>query len=118
MSVSRAVVQEGPRRLSRQEFPLPDVGPEDALLRVEACGICGSDYGQYAGALPADRAAGEARLPGGHCRECVAGRCRLCQGRGFLSVYGFISVKTPPALWGGYAQYMYLDPHALVHRLS
>src|SRR4030067_2655048 len=48
-----AIVQEGPRRLSRQEFPLPEAGPEDALLRVEACGICGSDYEQYAGALPA-----------------------------------------------------------------
>src|SRR3972149_2441220 len=53
MSGPGAVVQEGPRRLSRQEFPLPEVGPEDALLRVEACGICGSDYEQYAGALPA-----------------------------------------------------------------
>src|SRR3972149_10131130 len=49
----RAIVQEGPRPLSGQEFPLPETGPEDALLRVEACGICGSDYEQYAGALPA-----------------------------------------------------------------
>src|SRR3990170_432986 len=145
---SSAIVQEGPRRLSRQEFPLPDVGPEDALLRVEACGICGSDYEQYAGALPApfpvipghepvgiieeigevaarrwgvsrgDRVAVEALLPCGHCRECVAGRYRLCGGRGFVSVYGFISAETPPALWGGYSQYMYLDPHSLVHRIS
>ncbi len=52
-ATSRAVVQEGPRRLRHQEFPLPEIGPEDALLRVEACGICGSDYEQYAGALPA-----------------------------------------------------------------
>ena len=144
----RAIVQEGPRRLSRQEFPLPDVGPEDALLRVEACGICGSDYEQYAGALPApfpvipghepvgvveeigevaarrwgvsrgDRVAVEALLPCGHCRECVAGRYRLCRGRGFMSAYGYISTRTPPSLWGGYSQYMYMDPHSLVHRLS
>src|SRR3989304_1532497 len=96
----RAIVQEGPRRLSRQEFPLPETGPEDALLRVEACGICGSDYEQYAGALPApfpvipghepvgvieeigegaarrwgvsrgDRGAVEARRPWGPWREC------------------------------------------------
>ena len=52
-STSRAVVQEGPRRLRRLQFPLPQIGPEDALLRVEACGICGSDYEQYAGVLPA-----------------------------------------------------------------
>src|SRR3989304_607931 len=111
----RAIVEEGPRRLSRQEFPLPDVGPEDALLRGEAGGICGSDYEQSAGALPApfpvipghepvgvieeigevaarrwgvsrgDRVAVEALLPCGHCREGVAGRGGVCRGRGFMS---------------------------------
>jgi len=147
-STSRAVVQEGPRRLRRLQFPLPQIGPEDALLRVEACGICGSDYEQYAGVLPApfpvipghepvgvidrigdvaarrwgvkrgDRVAVETLLPCGHCRECVAGRYRLCRGRGAMSAYGYISTSTPPSLWGGYAQYMYLDPHTLVHRMS
>ncbi|MCK5649964.1 MAG: zinc-binding dehydrogenase [Gemmatimonadetes bacterium] len=147
-STSRAVVQEGPRRLRRLQFPLPQIGPEDALLRVEACGICGSDYEQYAGVLPApfpvipghepvgvidrigdvaarrwgvkrgDRVAVETLLPCGHCRECVAGRYRLCRGRGAMSAYGYISTSTPPSLWGGYAQYMYLDPHSLVHRMS
>ena len=147
-ATSRAVVQEGPRRLRSAEFPLPEIGAEDALLRVEACGICGSDYEQYAGALPApfpvipghepvgvieeigdvaagrwgvkqgDRVAVEALLPCGYCRECVAGRYRLCRGRGFISGYGYISTSTPPSLWGGYAQYMYLDPHSLIHRIS
>ena len=147
-STSRAVVQEGPRRLRRLQFPLPQIGPEDALLRVEACGICGSDYEQYAGVLPApfpvipghepvgvidrigdvaarrwgvkrgDRVAVETLLPCGHCRECVAGRYRFCRGRGAMSAYGYISTSTPPSLWGGYAQYMYLDPHSLVHRMS
>jgi threonine dehydrogenase-like Zn-dependent dehydrogenase len=28
------------------------VGSDDALLRIEACGICGSDYEQYEGAQP------------------------------------------------------------------
>ena len=46
-TTSRAIVQEGPRRLSLQQFPLPEIGAEDALLRVEACGICGSDYEEY-----------------------------------------------------------------------
>ena len=26
-----------------QDVPTPDVGPQDVLVRVEACGICGSD---------------------------------------------------------------------------
>jgi threonine dehydrogenase-like Zn-dependent dehydrogenase len=147
-AVSRAIVQEGTRTLRAAEFPLPRIGDEDALLRVEACGICGSDYEQYEGALPVpfpvipghepvgvieeigevaakrwgvargDRVAVEALLPCGHCRDCVAGRYRLCRARGVISGYGYISTATPPALWGGYAQYMYLDPHALVHRIS
>jgi len=47
-----AMVQHAPRDLRREEFPLPEIGREDALLRVEACGICGSDYEQFEGALP------------------------------------------------------------------
>jgi threonine dehydrogenase-like Zn-dependent dehydrogenase len=35
-----------------------------------------------------------------------------------MSAYGYIPTSTPPSLWGGYAQYMYLDPHTLVHRVS
>ena len=48
----RAVVQTGPRQMELREFPRPVIGPDDgALLRVEACGICGSDVEQYKGAM-------------------------------------------------------------------
>ena len=36
----RAMVQVGPERLEMQEFARPQVGDDDALLRIEACGIC------------------------------------------------------------------------------
>ena len=48
-SVSRAIVQTGVRQLEMREFPLPDIGDDDGLLKVEACGICGSDWAQYQG---------------------------------------------------------------------
>jgi threonine dehydrogenase-like Zn-dependent dehydrogenase len=48
----RAAVLVRPKTLELREFPRPAVGPEDALLRIEACGICGSDYEQYEGHLP------------------------------------------------------------------
>src|SRR3989442_11997521 len=48
----RAVVLTKPRTLEAREFPRPAIGPDDALLRIEACGICGSDYEQYEGAQP------------------------------------------------------------------
>src|SRR5258706_16358325 len=50
---AKAMVLVGPQRLEMDEFPLPAIGAEDALLRVEACGPCGSDVGQYDGALAA-----------------------------------------------------------------
>ena len=48
----RAMVLVKPKTLVPQEFPRPPIGPEEGLLRLEACGICGSDYEQYEGAQP------------------------------------------------------------------
>src|SRR5262245_9536914 len=109
---TRAVVQTGPRALELREFPIPEIDADSALLRVEACGICGSDAEQYAGTIPVeypivpgheplgvierigdraarrwgvnvgDRVAVETPIPCGHCRACVTGRYNLCRGRG------------------------------------
>jgi threonine dehydrogenase-like Zn-dependent dehydrogenase len=147
---SRAIVQTGPRAFELRELPLPErIGPEEALLRVDACGICGSDYEQYQGLMPGlpfplvpghepvgtiveigevaakrwrvaagDRVCVEALLPCGFCPQCRAGRYRLCSGRRGLSGYGYLSLETPPGLWGGYAEYLYLDPQTVLHRIS
>src|SRR5215470_4118307 len=48
----RAVVLIKPRTLQAREFARPVIGDDDGLLRIEACGICGSDYEQYEGAQP------------------------------------------------------------------
>jgi threonine dehydrogenase-like Zn-dependent dehydrogenase len=45
------MVLTGDRTFSLEEFARPAIGPDDALLRVEACGICGSDVEQYDGHL-------------------------------------------------------------------
>ena len=49
---SFAMVQTAPHELEPREFALPELGDDDALLRVEACGICGSDVEQFEGVLP------------------------------------------------------------------
>ena len=36
----RAMVLVKPKTLVLQEFPRPPIGPEEGLLRLEACGIC------------------------------------------------------------------------------
>lgn len=45
------MVQVGPRQLEMRDIPLPAIGQEDGLLRVEGCGICGSDLDQFGGSL-------------------------------------------------------------------
>jgi len=142
---SRAVVQTGPRRLELRELPLPEIDDDSALLRVEACGICGSDAEQYTGVLPVrwplvpgheplgiierlgdragrrwgvnvgDRVAVEALIPCGHCRACRAGRYQVCRGRGGMFGHGYVPLAESPGLWGAYADYMYLDPFSIVH---
>jgi threonine dehydrogenase-like Zn-dependent dehydrogenase len=47
-----AMVLRKPKTMVAQEFARPVIGPDDGLLRIEACGICGSDYEQYEGAQP------------------------------------------------------------------
>jgi alcohol dehydrogenase len=42
-----AAVLTGPRTFEHREFPLPEIGEDDGLLRVEANGLCGTDYDQY-----------------------------------------------------------------------
>jgi threonine dehydrogenase-like Zn-dependent dehydrogenase len=147
MSEARAMVMTGPRSIEARRLPLPEVGPDDALLQVEACGICGTDYEQYHGALYApypfvpghepvgrivaigDRAAARWRLEVGarvavepaipclSCPLCLGGRYTLCMGRRPMSAYGFIPLSVPPGLWGGYASHMYLAPNSVLHRV-
>lgn len=97
-----------------EEIDRPDPGPGDLLVKVAACGICGSDRhmfrGEYPTALPVTlghefcgrvEAVGEgvARLaPGalitgdpniacGHCAQCRNGRPNLCDNLTAIGVF-------------------------------
>lgn len=48
-SRARAAVLTSPHSVELREFPLPEVSNHDGLLRVEVCGICGSDIPVYEG---------------------------------------------------------------------
>ncbi len=106
-----AMVQTGVRKLEPRDLPIPEIDDESALLRVEACGICGSDYEQYEGMLRTpmpvipgheplgvieqigdaaarrwgvdvgDRVAVETMLSCRFCSECLGGRYHLCRER-------------------------------------
>jgi 2-desacetyl-2-hydroxyethyl bacteriochlorophyllide A dehydrogenase len=47
----KAAVFHAPYRMTVEEFPDPEAGPNDVVLRVHACGICGSDLHGYRAGL-------------------------------------------------------------------
>ncbi len=144
MRAARALVLEGPRRLVERDLPLPDIQDDDALLRVEACGLCGTDHEQYSGTLHSgfalvpghesigvierigegasrrwgvregDRVAVEVFQSCRSCEACRQGAYRRCERHGVGDMYGFVPVDKPPALWGGYAEYQYLATDSML----
>ena len=48
---AKFVVQTAPRRYEIRTAPLPDVGPDDGLLVLEGCGVCGTDLEVFEGVL-------------------------------------------------------------------
>lgn len=140
-----AAVLTAPRTLELQEFPIPAIGEADGLLRIEACGLCGSDWEQYLGHLnrgmpiipgheilgtveklgkqarerwglaEGDRVALDASVPCGTCRECTAGAYKRCPNRLGYGIH--VTTAVAPFLWGGYATHAYLHPRALLQRV-
>ena len=45
--VMKAAVLLGPRNIEVRELPVPKVGVNDVLVKVKACGVCGSDIAYY-----------------------------------------------------------------------
>jgi alcohol dehydrogenase len=143
-ATARALVLERPRHLVIHDIPLPAIGDDDALVRVEACGLCGTDHEQYTGELAGgfafvpghetigiietigpraaqrwqvaegDRIAVEVLQSCRACDACLAGECTRCKRHGLADMYGFIDVDRAPGLWGGYAEYQYLAPDSMV----
>lgn len=75
------------------------------------------------GAQVGDRVAVEEFLPCGTCRLCRDGSYRLCEatdsrsGKPFLR-YGSTPVSLEPALFGGFAEYLYLHPRAIIYPIG
>ncbi|MEM1061197.1 MAG: galactitol-1-phosphate 5-dehydrogenase [Planctomycetota bacterium] len=110
----KALLLTGERELEVTDFPDPELGPRDVLVRVNACGICGSDVHGYDGSTGRRRpplvmgheAAGtvaelgrdvvglsvgqavtfDSTVSCGVCDYCRAGRVNLCSNRQVLGV--------------------------------
>ncbi|SFL18939.1 zinc-dependent alcohol dehydrogenase [Geodermatophilus ruber] len=143
----RAAVQVGPRKIEIQEFPRPQIGPDDGLLRLEANGLCGSDVEFYKGHLRQGMPAfvpghepmgiveevGENAAkrwgvqPGDRVALEVVIPCRSCfecltgsyqACRNRVGGHGVTPVDVAPSLWGGFAEHMYLAPGAVMHKID
>ena len=72
----RAAVYWGKGDLRVEDIPVPEVGPGEMLVRVDACGICGTDIKKIVkGLLPGPRVFGH-EICGTVARTPLrAGRC-------------------------------------------
>jgi len=110
----RALLLSEYKKLSVVDMPTPEIGDEDVLVRVRACGICGSDIHGYDGStgrripplVMGHEAAGVIELAGrrvegfkagdrvtfdstvscGTCGFCRSGQINLCDNRTVLGV--------------------------------
>jgi len=102
------------KKLEMVDFPEPTFGPDDVLVRVRACGICGSDVHGFDGSSgrrnpplimgheasgevaqvganitdlkPGDRVTFDSTVYCGKCHYCVRGDVNLCDNREVVGV--------------------------------
>ena len=143
----RAAVQLGVRSMEVRELPMPEIGADNGLVRIERSGLCGSDMEQYLGHFGGremqptirgheplgiieevgERAAKRWGVKKGDrvaveivysCRNCD-----LCLTGQYMFcrqgrfLHGYTPLETEPGIWGGNAQYMYLHENSIVHKM-
>jgi L-iditol 2-dehydrogenase len=135
----RALLMNEYKKLELADMPVPEIGPDEVLVRVRACGICGSDVHGFDGStgrrLPpivmGHEASGEVARVGanvtrfkegdrvtfdstvycGNCYFCRRGEINLCDRREVLGV------STPEfRRHGAFAEYVSVPAH-IVYRL-
>jgi alcohol dehydrogenase len=122
----KALVYTAPESLEYRDEPDPLPGPAEALVRIDAVGICGSDMHAWHGHDPrrvpplilGHEAAGEVVAGEGagrrvtmnplivcrHCTYCLTGRSNLCENRTMIGM----------TRAGAYAQFVAIPEHCLV----
>ncbi len=141
------MVLEQPGQFRERLLPIPAVGPDEFLLKVDLVAICGGDPIEYEGRnrkahyplllghevvghieQVGDEAAERHSIgPGSRvvvepyigCRACDRCAAGAYQFCRQGLVYGVtIPCSRPPYLWGAYSEYLYGAPGARVHRIE
>jgi L-iditol 2-dehydrogenase len=128
----QALVYHGPETIKLEEIPPPKPGPDQALVRITAAGVCGSDVEGYLGhtgrrtpplvmghelagtvleapegarVKPGDRVVPFPKLYCGECPACKVGNYQRCEKAPFLGVF---------SQGGGYTELLAIDPEYLI----
>lgn len=140
---ARAMMLVEPKHFTLTELPTQPVD-RGGWLAVEATGISGADIQVWKGdardvvyplvpghevvgriategpTIPfpiGTRVAVEPRIRCGECHRCKQSLA-TCVRRRPSNSYGFIPSIEPPGLWGGLAEYLFIDPDARLHPLT
>jgi alcohol dehydrogenase len=145
--VSRAMVLERPGVLRSAEYPVPEPGDDEFVLRVERVSICGGDLIEFDGlnrkahyplmlghevvgrieAIGQTAAAQRGLRVGSRVIVEPYISCNACDQCGLGAyhfcraglVYGVtIPCTRPPHLWGAYSQFLYGAPGAHAHAID
>ena len=119
----KAVRLEAIGEITIRHVEVPEPGPDDLLVKVEACGICGTDrhllHGEFPstppvtlghefcgivvntgssvhGIKPGGRVTGDPNISCGRCPQCQAGRVNLCRNLRAIGIHRD----------GGFAEYV------------
>ena len=127
------------KKLDLVEMPEPEIGPDDLLVRVRACGICGSDVHGFDGSTgrripplvmgheaagvveragsavrdlaPGDRVTFDSTIYCGQCFYCARGEVNLCDNRQVMGVS-----PGPYRRHGAFAEFVAV-PRRIVYKL-
>jgi threonine dehydrogenase-like Zn-dependent dehydrogenase len=144
----KAAVATDIRETMIKEFSFPEISKDEGLLKVDVVGVCGTDVDYYRkkqsnrilghhvvghieeigevaakkwGVSVGDRVVMEEYIPCGQCEYCRKGVYRSCietDPRMNGIRYGATPLTVTPSLFGGFSEYMYLHPNAVIHKIS
>lgn len=128
MTKMKAGVYYGPRDLRVEKVEIPEVGPNDVLLKVKACGICGSDLHSYKigayvekGQIMGHEYCGEVVEVGANIEDVevgeratgfstdYCGECYWCKNEMYGLCPELFNKSTAYGKPGAYAEYVLLD---------
>lgn len=140
MQTMKAAVLRGPNDIVLEDVPVPQIGPNDALIKVQFCGICGSDIHSFTtgmfvkpGQIMGHEFSGEIaevgdtvtglrrgdRVTGFSAGVC--GTCDACQRGEPLLCAELFNNSTGYGLPGAFAEYVKIEKAVVgesVHKLS